>query len=872
MQSAHVLPIFALSACVGAGIGRLLPSASPLWCLAACGLWLLLFVGRSVPALRGPAAALTIASAIAALGVIRANAIDAQRIPDNDYNERWELIVEVTQGCRPAQAPCSFEGAARQRRLPRARTEPDGPSNADDWITLSAPQSLRFYLSDGAWVPLTGDQFLAVGRYRPAESGIHPYTFDSKSWSDRRGIHASFMLDEAPILRSSTSSWRRMIDRRRVNAELAMASAGHEEAVGVLQAMITGTKSGLSEEIRTRFAASGIAHVLAVSGMHLSLMSAALYFGVNALLSRMRWLLMRWNAHAIGALICIPVIVLYVVFTGAPSSAIRAGIMAIAVLLPKAFDRRGSGLQALSVAVLVMLANNPLLIVDMGFQLSVAATLSLVLLSRETSYQRTQRASGDEELEADDLDAPDLRVNGDASAIGDASATATYEDRPEAHTSPAHFNNDAVHETLVPTMHLRARAAGVRWWRTAADWVWTSVVISTVSTLATAPFLVWGFGGIPWASPLPNLLVVPPLSIIAMPAAAIGAFMMNVAPWIAKPALWVAIHTTELCLWLCRVGAPVFEQEWVLGRPHLLGVVGWGLVAALSPWLNRRRRLPWAALMVGVAFIGIDHHERGVRDGFLEIHAIPVGQGDASWVRFPNGMTMLIDAGGTGAGKSRTGTRYVIPYLRAHGTRRVDVLVATHGDADHINGIIELVQTLRPRAIWVGGLTLERHADRALYLEAKAIGAPVVSAHERWERAMIGDVALNFLPSDRYDSSNDGSLAFQLVYRDFQALFTGDIEKDREASLLRHARNNLDAHYLKIAHHGSRTSSTPAFIDAVDPQIGVVHAGLGNSYQLPREDVLDRYRARDVQLWRTDRGAAVVHATDGAAIYILRRH
>lgn len=848
MPASSILPVLAIAASLGASLGLFLASPHEAWALSAFGLVGLILFGRTYPSARLPLVSMAVAGALAAGSAGALQHAQNLSLLEDDYLQRWQLHAEVTQGCRPGYTPCSLEAEVFERRV----LDDEGAA-----LAPTARHRVRIYLQEGAWIPHTGDRFLASGRYRPSYEAIHPYTFDAAAWNARAGISAGFYLSEAPALTGAQDSWRRSVDRRRVSAELAMASMGHEEAVGILIAMLTGTKSGLSEEVRTRFAASGIAHVLAVSGMHLSLMTAALYFIVTRTLSRARWLLMRWNLHAICAAICIPIIILYVFFTGAPASAVRAGIMAVAVLMPSAFQRRGSGLHALALAVLWMLCLDPLTIVDVGFQLSVVATLSLVLLARESArVQRSTRAA-EEEFRA--LEALEDDANEEATS---------------RHSPHAGAMDGALQETLVPTNHLAAvsQADQDPWWLQAARWVGVSIQISVVSTLATAPFLVWSFGGVPWASPLPNLIVVPPLSVIAMPASAIGAFTMPVMPWLARPCMWVAIWTTEACLWICRLGAPLFEQELVIGRPHLIGVVGWALVAVASPWLNRSRRAAWVALLIGCALVGVDAKERAPRPGVIEIHAIPIGQGDATWIRLPDGPSLLIDAGGVGIGNSKTGARYVVPYLRAHGVKRVDWLVGTHGDADHVMGIIELVPVLRPTAVWVGGRDLDRYAQLQLYLAAKAEGVPFISAHEAWEELRVGDTKIVFLPSDRHDSSNDGSLAFVVEYRGFRALFTGDIEQEREAFLVDVARHHLDAHYLKVPHHGSRTSSTAPFLDAVAPAIAVVHAGKGNRYNLPREDVLERYHQREVLLWRTDRGAAIVHGSDGERVWLIRRH
>lgn len=842
MPASWLLPIFALSASLGATCGLFLEGAGTVMIVGGSLFVTFVIFARSRTELRLPLSALTLFVLFAGAASHRLAASERLSISPDDYRFAWEVYAEVKDGCRPSKTPCTFEAEIQSRR--RFQNE-NGQENLEE-----TRQRVRIYLSDGEWIPHTGDQFLAVGRYRPNQAAIHPYAFNAMAWSARQGIVASFQINDAPIFIGVKPSVFRWLDRLRVRAELDLLSYQRDEATGILIAMLSGTKGGLTDEVKARFAASGIAHVLAVSGMHLSLMTAALYFLLSKMLGRLRWVLLYFNAQAINASICIPVIVLYVIFTGAPASAVRAGIMAIAVLGPQLFSRRGSGVHALSFAVLIMLLMDPLTIVDVGFLLSVAATLALVLLAKEkVRLRRTEDIDLESDADSDDF-----------------ASTLSSDDLPNRADS-------ALEETLTPTNHISGVGRNRKpLWKQALTWTWTSIEISTVSTLATAPFLVWSFGGIPWASPIPNLIVVPPLSVIAMPASAIGVMTSGWLPWVSKFANYIAIYTTEACLWICRIGAPVFEQELLLGRPHLLGVIGWALIAIFSPWLNLHRRASWLALLAGALLVAGDWWERAPRAGQLEIHAIPVGQGDATWIRFPNGTSLLVDAGGTGIGNSRTGTRFVLPYLRAHGVQHVEVLVATHGDADHIMGIVELAPILRPREIWVGGIDLNRQAELALYLASKPLGAPYVSAHERYERAEIGDATITFLPSDRKDSSNDGSLVFLVEYEDFRALFTGDIEKDREAFLVDVVREDLSAHYLKIPHHGSRTSSTEGLLSAVSPVIGVIHAGAGNRHNLPREDVLDRYRARGVSLWRTDRGVSIVHASDGQRIWLLRRH
>lgn len=893
MQSSRVLTECALTAALGAAAGSYLVvhsgagTALALRATLICGGCFLIFIlfGRNASLWRRPLLWVLWSSALLASSAGHALWLQAKTAATLPFGDTVLVEAQVEESCRPSAPPCGFSAKVRIiEAADRAIPHTQKPSEAQFHV--------RIYLREGDWAPLSGDQFRAKGRFQQAKRALHPYAFDAHTWSLRRGYDASFQLTELPHIHGVHRSLARQLGARRARMEYAMQRHGRPDAAGVLVAMSTGTKSGLSDEVRARFAASGTAHVLAVSGLHLGLLAGALWWSLSRIFSFFPSLLRRWNADALSAMLTLPVLGLYVIFTGMPTSAMRAGLMACALFIPRIFSRRGSSLHGLSLAVLVLLCFHPLLIVDLGFQLSVAATLSLVLLARQL---RKAPDSPEENETVEEDEAPLAFHFGDADrgvylldhgSEGDEGDDNTRTEQAVIPPQAADASQGSAapkpptgrglqHELSVLigwTTDEGEEAQERSWFHRILAGMWTATEVSLVSTLATAPFLVWHFGGLPLLSPLPNLLIVPPLSILALPLGAIGASLDVYSPWLGGLLVQVSLQIIEWCLTLARWGAAIFEVELLLGRPHGVGVIGWALLALASPFLFRGWQGKWwCVAMIGSLLIGGDYLHRQPARGALELHAIPVGQGDATWLRFPNGTTMLIDAGGHGFGVSRTGTQYVLPYLRAHGVAKVDILVATHGHADHIAGITELVPLIRPSQVWVGNHDLQRPMESELYLAAKRAGARYAQPHFLWEAVDIGDVRLEILPVDGLDASNDGSLAMRLCYRDFCALLTGDIEARREAFLVEH-HVPIQAQYLKVGHHGSKTSTGPAFLRRVQPQVAVIHLGPDNRFAFPHTDVRTRLQRFPAEIWRTDRGESVVHATDGTRLWRVQRH
>lgn len=403
------------------------------------------------------------------------------------------------------------------------------------------------------------------------------------------------------------------------------------------------------------------------------------------------------------------------------------------------------------------------------------------------------------------------------------------------------------------------------------DTLRSAVVVSTRTTIATAPLVVWCFGAVPLVGVLANVVLVPIGALLLLPLASIHAALALAAPLAARLTAPLVDATAAAFVSACTVFA-----ETPIGRDLPPPSVSEGIVIAVTAvaLLVARRwraRLAWivaAILALGAGEIALRIDERPV--GEVRVTFLDVGQGDAALVDLPDGRLMLVDAGG---GLPDPGARAVVPLLRARRRDAIDVAVISHPHPDHYGGVAAIAEAVPIRELWDAGVTTDadRGAAATLLAALRARGTIVRTPHDlcgaprRFGRATIETL----WPCPRADptlGANDNSLVLRVAIGKRAILLTGDIEREAERTLLALARDRLRADVLKVPHHGSRTSSDAALLDAIDPRLAVVSCGRTNRFGHPHREVLARYADRAIDVLRTDRHGGVIVTTDGSSL------
>lgn len=394
------------------------------------------------------------------------------------------------------------------------------------------------------------------------------------------------------------------------------------------------------------------------------------------------------------------------------------------------------------------------------------------------------------------------------------------------------------------------------------------LVASTLTTFVTAPLVAWHFGRLSLISPLSNLAAGPIVSLLQptlflamlMPFDGAGLFVADASRPLLRALDGVATVAAS------TPGAAMVVAPTLVAAVLSATVAGALLVAGWA----RHWRPPLIVALGAVALLAWAPSGHVRSSGVAEVHLLDVGQGDAIAVRSPRGRWVVIDAGRAWS-SGDAGRATVIPYLRRRGGE-LAMLVLTHPHADHIGGAASIVRALRPRELRDAAFVERSTTYRELL-------AAVERAGTRWQRVRPGEtvdvdgVSLEFLAPDSawtvsLDDPNEASTVVRVSFGDVRVLLTGDAEKREEAWLVERHGATLRADVLKVGHHGSRTSTTPAFLDAVAPRIALVSVGAGNVYGHPGPEVMQRLAERGTTVLRTDQLGTVVLRLDGRSIAI----
>jgi competence protein ComEC len=419
-----------------------------------------------------------------------------------------------------------------------------------------------------------------------------------------------------------------------------------------------------------------------------------------------------------------------------------------------------------------------------------------------------------------------------------------------------------------------------RWWHAPLAIVAGTVAVELVLT----PVSAYAFQRVTLAGLVLNLAAIPAMALVQ--GAGTACVLLDLAGLEAGAAL--AGWTTHAGAWALLESARLVElapwAAWRVPSPPLgliavhYAVLAGGWAASAPPVDAAWRRL--AARVCALSALAIwgwiatapQVHARAALDTRLRLTVMDVGQGEALLATFPNGRTLLVDAGGVSTrGAFDVGERILGPALRRRGLGALDYLAITHGDPDHIGGAEALVRDFRPREVWAG-VPVARHAPQEALREAARSARSTWRWLRRGDRMEVGgvDVEVHHPPPpewERQQVRNDDSLVSALHYGDVSLLLTGDISHAVEhdlASLLQMRRIVV----LKAPHHGSATSSSARLVWSLSPAAVLISAGRGNLYGHPTPVVLGRYADAGAEIFRTDRDGQIELATDGQTVQI----
>ena len=564
----------------------------------------------------------------------------------------------------------------------------------------------------------------------------------------------------------------------------------------ILEALVIGDRTGIDRETSVAVRDAGLAHFLAISGSHMALIVALVVAVVRAGAALSTTLLERYDVLRAAALLAAVAVVAYGAISGGGVSVARSVLMAIAAMAALWRGRPGDDLRALGGSAIVLAVAMPGVGEEAGFQLSYLAVAALIGDSRRRRAAARQAAA-------------------------------------DARSTPRGLRHNGL-EMLVEA----ARLTVVCW-------------------AVTTPVVAHHFQRVSLVAPLANLLAAPLVSAVVVSGLA-ALLLLPVSPSAGNAATWLGACLSDAIVRLSKLCASLPLAATTTPAPGAaltLVLSGMALVALLTPF-RWKRALMAGCVLIAAALVVHGLHARW-RSDRMDVWFASVGQGDGAIVRMPGGQVWVIDEGPSGRGRM-----VIAPLLRHAWIGRVEVLVASHVQADHAGALVEILEEFEVGEVWLPDGFCDGPAAAAIHRSAAARNVPVraISALHRPTKAPARVEVLSPAGGAGRCNDNDQSLVLSFAFGGRRVLFTGDVEADAEAMLVRSPA--LRADVLKVPHHGSRTSSTAAFLDAVRPALAVASLGLDNQFHFPAPEVVARYAGRGIALLRTDREGSIHLAID----------
>ena len=722
----------------------------------------------------------------------------------------------------------------------RARLTEDA-SHGSDVITLRA--SITAVRVGGGWHETRGDVSLSVGGSvarehldewragrrieawatfrRPARylnDGVPDFERDLALYGTTLfgSVKSGLLVDL--VARGSRIEECAALVRRHVRASVQQWVGRHDGlSAAIVTAVLIGDRTGLPDEIRLRLQRAGTYHVIAISGSNIAIF-AGLVLAI---------LLVCGETGRRAAIVTLILLAAYAEVVIAGASVWRATLMASLYLGARVLDHRSSPWHALAFTAAVIVCLRPLDVRDAGFILTFGATAALLESARRA---------------------------------GSAAALATVSSRVPAlssATAPSAFPAAA---------------------RRAAHWLVASVVASMAVEVVLMPVGAMAFSRVTSAGLILNLAAVPLMGLVQVGGIVVSC--LADVETIARPAGWMAHAAVSGLVSSARL---VDVAPWMVARvqaPPLVLVALYYLGLAIALLARGSWRVGGAGVLLASA-VAIATGQPAAwlsaagRQGGLRVTFFDVGQGDSTLVEFPDRSRLLIDTGGIpfGSGSFDIGNRVLSPALWALGIRELDVVVLTHGDPDHVGGAPSVIRDFAPRELWEG-VPVAGHAPLdGVLLAARERGARIVQ-RQAGEHMSLGSAKVRILHPplpgwERQRVRNDDSVVLEVVYDDVAVLLLGDVGAEIERSILSEltpARHRI----LKVAHHGSRTSTSRELLEHWRPQIAVVSSGRGNTFGHPAPEVLRRLDSIGAAIYRTDIDGQVTIETDGITVGVGR--
>ena len=660
-----------------------------------------------------------------------------------------------------------------------------------------------------------GDRIAFRAKLHPPSGSLNPGGFDYATYLERQGIDRVATVtgsDAVHLLESGARTWRwiarNQIDRWRGMIRDAAIHTLNQPALGIFLGIVIGERGHLQQELQEWFMITGTVHLLSISGSHLGLVALVIFWLVKRVVlwlpSALLLALSRTlTPSRIAILLTWPTVALYALLAGAELATIRSLVMITLALVAVWLGYERHLHHAMAAAALLIVVHDPRAIFDISFQLSFLSVLVIV----QTAWWLMQWEEG--------------------------------------------------------TAHIERSVA-----RTVAGYGRDALLLSASVTLATLPVVAIYFNQVPWMGILTNLIAIPFTGIVLVPLGLLAAVWTVVT---GAGGLVMGWGLEQMLTWMVQglrwcAGFP--GGEWHIAAPSIPAIILFyaGLFVASASLVSHRLRIIGTGVVLLLVCWWISSPRLGLDGDRWRVTFLDVGQGDSAVIELLDGQTVLID-GGARYERFDMGRGVVAPFLWNRGIRRVDHVVGTHQQLDHVGGLIWVLRHISVGRYWGTGVERSEQfvADLKAALRDKHIHEQfAVSGQDVLRPGPCRLTILNpseeaqiHLAAQHHSGTllNNQSIVSRLQCGGHSILFAADIEVDGLRQLSEEGHRPVTL--LKVPHHGARSSLDRDWLGQIHPGHAVISVGQANPYGHPVESVLQAYADQNVAVSRTDFDGAI---------------
>lgn len=637
-----------------------------------------------------------------------------------------------------------------------------------------------------------GDKIIVKGNFEEASRARNEGGFDYKQYLKSKNIYGIITIDKEDIsfIKKNNVDVINLLANKVSNSmKIKIEQNLSNETSQLLSGILIGNKSNLQKEIQEDFKNSSLSHVLAISGMHVSYVMLGITFAI----SKIKF------SKKVSKIITILILLFFIILTGKTASVTRACFMSSYIILASMFHKKAHVLTSISISLLIILIINPYFILDIGLQLSYGGTVGIVLIYPILKKHKNKK-----------------------------------EDKSRKVKKIIYKIKDKIIDTILITIS---------------------------ANLIIFPIVLFHYNTMSFTFIISNLLISPIIGIIII-LGFISVFVSYIISPISKIMFFVLQMFLNLLIQIAHFCAELPLSKVYFPTPKIYVIILYYLfltyIILVKNKIIAAKKINKKIFISFMIIVIILNLILNFIPKTFTISFIDVGQGDSMLVSTPKGKNILIDGGGSrDEATFDVGRQTLIPYLLNRGITKLDYILISHFDSDHVGGILSVLEELKvEKVIICKQEENENYKKFKEIIKNKKIKVYIVKKGDKLK--IEENISLNILwPKDeriKENAINNNSIVAKLNYQNFSILLTGDIEKVAENEILKEYKNSniLNANILKVAHHGSKSSSITEFLEKVKPQIALIGVGEKNTFGHPNDGVLKRLENLNTKIYRTD--------------------